>query len=133
MRVVAFVSVLLPALWFGFAACNRSSSAGVTDISEKEFLSLSEKAERPLVVDVRAPGEFASGHVPEAINIPVDQVPERLTELAPHKEQGVILYCEQGGRALKAAAILLSAGFPHVGHLTGDMSGWRAAGLPIER
>lgn len=92
---------------------------------------MSEKADGPVLVDVRTPTEYASGHVPRAINIPVGEVTERLTELASHK--GVVLYCEQGGRALKAATILVSAGFPNVGHLKGDMSGWRAAGLPIER
>ncbi len=94
---------------------------------------MSEKTDRPVLIDVRAPTEYASGHVPRAINIPLSEVAGRLTELASHKKEGVVLYCEQGGRALKAATILLSAGFPNVRHLKGDMSGWRAAGLPIER
>jgi len=130
---VAAASALLLAILFGFAACNRSASAAVGDVSERDILGMLEKAERPVLVDVRAPAEYASGHIPRAINIPVDEVADRLTELASHKKQGVVLYCERGGRALRAARILLSAGFSNVRHLEGDMSGWRAAGLPIER
>jgi phage shock protein E len=133
MRFVGAASVLLLALLFGFAACNRSSGTAVDDVSAQDVLSMSEKTQGPVLVDVRAPTEYASGHVPRAINIPVSEVAGRLTELISHKKEGVVLYCEQGGRALKAATILLSAGFPNVRHLKGDMSGWRAAGLPIER
>ncbi|HTF33436.1 MAG TPA: rhodanese-like domain-containing protein [Myxococcota bacterium] len=133
VRFVGAASVLLLALLFGFVACNHSSISAVSDVSAQDILSMSEKADGPVLVDVRTPTEYASGHVPRAINIPVGEVTERLTELASHKKEGVVLYCEQGGRALKAATILVSAGFPNVGHLKGDMSGWRAAGLPIER
>ena len=132
MRIAGAASVLFLALSFGIPACNRSSNA-VSDVSARDILSLSGKTEGPVLVDVRAPTEYASGHVPRAINIPVSEVGERLTELAAHRKEGVVLYCEQGGRAMKAAAILLSAGFSNVRHLKGDMSGWRAAGLPIER
>jgi rhodanese-related sulfurtransferase len=51
-------------------------------------------------------------------------------ELGPARE--VVVYCERGGRAAKAADVLRDAGFT-VRHLTGDMSGWREQGLPVER
>jgi rhodanese-related sulfurtransferase len=44
-----------------------------------------------------------------------------------------VVYCERGPRALAAADRLLDAGFTQVRHLTGDMAGWRDAGLPIEK
>jgi len=131
MRFVRAASAL--ALLFGFAACNRSLSTAVSEVSAQDILSMSEKNDGRVLIDVRAPNEYASGHVPRAVNIPVGEVAERLSELTSHEKQGVVLYCEQGGRALKAATILLSAGFRNVRHLKGDMSGWRAAGLPIER
>jgi rhodanese-related sulfurtransferase len=133
---VGFVTttrVLLLALLFVLGACNRSASAQVSDVSAQDILAIPAEGDGPVLVDVRTPSEYASGHVPRAINIPVSEVAHRLSELVPHKEQSVVLYCEQGGRALKAAAILVSAGFPKVRHLRGDMSAWRTAGLPIER
>ena len=71
--------------------------------------------------------------MPGAINISHEQVADRLNELADHKQRGVILYCERGGRAGRAAADLKGAGFQNLGHLSGDMSGWRKAGRQIER
>lgn len=60
------------------------------------------------VVDVRSAGEFSSGHVHDALNIPVDQLPARLGEL----EQGpVIVYCASGMRSRRARAVLEGAGF----------------------
>ncbi len=102
------------------------------EISSSEALAL-QKTGAPLVfVDVRTPEEFAAGHVPGAINVPRDQLPQRLAEFDAAQDT-VVLYCERGPRALAAAATLKSAGFTKVRHLTGDMSGWRSAGLPVEK
>lgn len=82
-----------------------------------------------LLLDVRTPEEYAQGHVPGALNIPYDELGERLDELGTPRE--VVVYCESGRRAGIGAEVLLEAGYA-VGHLEGDMSGWRRAGLPIE-
>jgi phage shock protein E len=87
----------------------------------------------PLVLDVRTPAEFAEGHVPHAINLPHDQLEARLAELAPGGDRTVVVYCKSGKRAAIASEILAEAGFSDLRHLTGDMDGWRAAGLPVER
>jgi rhodanese-related sulfurtransferase len=58
------------------------------------------------VVDVRTPGEFASGHVRDARNIPVDQLLKRLDEVPPGP---VIVYCASGMRSRRARAILEGA------------------------
>jgi rhodanese-related sulfurtransferase len=84
----------------------------------------------PLVIDVRTAEEFETGHVPGAINIPHLEVAERIGEILPHSDKGVVLYCRSGRRAAIAAEPLLAAGVP-VGHLEGDMLGWQKAGLPI--
>ncbi|MEQ1566292.1 MAG: rhodanese-like domain-containing protein [Myxococcota bacterium] len=74
------------------------------------------------VVDVRTPGEFASGHVPGAVNIPVDQLGARLGELDPAVETWVI--CESGARSYAAARLLADAGFRPV-DVSDGMRGWR--------
>jgi rhodanese-related sulfurtransferase len=85
----------------------------------------------PVVIDVRSPEEYATGHIPGALNIPFDQVAERISEVdAPH---GVALYCMVGPRARKGEAALLSAGYTSVLHLEGGLAAWQAAGLPVER
>jgi len=79
----------------------------------------------PLLLDVRTPEEFGSGHIPGALLIPIDELPERLDELAAFKERGVITYCERGTRATRALELLESAGFQNLRLLAGSMSRWR--------
>jgi rhodanese-related sulfurtransferase len=85
----------------------------------------------PVIIDVRTAEEFATGHIPGALNIPFDQVAERISEVdAPH---GVALYCMVGPRARKGEAALLTAGYKTVFHLEGGLAAWQAAGLPTDR
>jgi rhodanese-related sulfurtransferase len=82
------------------------------------------------VLDVRTPEEFASGHVPGAVNIPYDQVASRLAEIPKDKE--VVLYCRSGRRAGLAASELENAGYKDLQLMQGDMPAWEKAGLPVE-
>jgi NADPH-dependent 2,4-dienoyl-CoA reductase/sulfur reductase-like enzyme/rhodanese-related sulfurtransferase len=64
----------------------------------------------PLVVDVRTRQEFAAGHIPEAVNVPVDELRSRLGEL-PHDRE-IAVYCQVGQRGYLATRILRQAGLP---------------------
>jgi len=64
---------------------------------------------RPLLVDVRTPQEYAAGHIPGAVNVPVDELRSRLRELPPDRELAV--YCQVGQRGYLATRILAQAGF----------------------
>jgi len=66
-------------------------------------------AERPLLLDVRTPQEFAPGHIPGAVNIPVDDLRPRLGELP--RDRQIAAYCQVGQRGYLATRILLQAGF----------------------
>jgi NADPH-dependent 2,4-dienoyl-CoA reductase/sulfur reductase-like enzyme/rhodanese-related sulfurtransferase len=68
--------------------------------------------ERPFLVDVRTPQEFASGHIPGGVNIPVDDLRTRLGELPRDRE--IASYCQVGQRGYLATRILLQAGFKAV-------------------
>lgn len=72
-----------------------------------EFLAMP-PSDRPLLLDVRTPAEFAAGSVPGAINVPVDELRARLTELPT--ERPVVAYCQVGQRGYLATRILLQAG-----------------------
>jgi rhodanese-related sulfurtransferase len=67
---------------------------------------------RPLLVDVRTPQEYAGGHIPGAVNIPVDELRSRLGELPRGRE--VAVYCQVGQRGYLATRILLQNGFEAV-------------------
>jgi NADPH-dependent 2,4-dienoyl-CoA reductase/sulfur reductase-like enzyme/rhodanese-related sulfurtransferase len=68
--------------------------------------------EHPFLLDVRTPQEFAAGHLPEAVNLPLDELRSRLGEL-PH-DQEIAVYCQVGQRGYLATRILRQAGFPAV-------------------
>ncbi|MFD9407020.1 rhodanese-like domain-containing protein [Streptomyces sp. NPDC059989] len=84
------------------------------------------------VVDVRTPGEFASGHLPDAVNIPLDRIGRALPDLresAEHKP--LLVVCASGARAENAAATLASHGVD-ASILTGGTTAWAAAGHPLD-
>ena len=65
--------------------------------------------EQAFLLDVRTPQEFASGHIPGAVNIPVDDLRSRLGELPPDRE--IAAYCQVGQRGYLATRILRQKGF----------------------
>ena len=83
------------------------------------------------VLDVRPPDEFALGHVPGAVNIPVRALKERLAEITPDHE--IVAYC-RGAYCVfsfEAVAFLRARGFK-ARRLEEGLPEWRAAGLPIK-
>jgi len=81
------------------------------------------------IVDVREPEEYAGGHVPGAVNIPLSQLGERHGELP--RDVPVHVICEAGGRSARAAEALTAAGIDAV-DVAGGTSAWRTAGHPVE-
>jgi len=77
---------------------------------------------KPLVIDVRTPTEFAAGHLPEAINVPVDELRSRLNELP--RDRRLVTYCQVGQRGYLALRILRQTGFDAV-NLSGGYKTWR--------
>lgn len=84
-----------------------------------------------LVVDVREPEEYDTGHVPGAINVPQADLAMRIDELPRDRE--VLTICKSCNRATRSAQFLRQMGFERIGTVKGSMDAWEAAGLPIER
>lgn len=79
-------------------------------------------AEGALLVDVRTPREYATGHLEGAINIPVQELEHRTAELG-EKTRPVVLYCRSGARSGSAQRLLRERGFTAAYNL-GPMSAW---------
>ncbi len=88
--------------------------------------------ENPLLLDVREPNEYVSGHLPDALHIPLSQIKDRSGELAKYATRPVIVYCERGMRSSSAASALSKLGFSRVLELRGGLRAWRDAGLPTK-
>ena len=82
-----------------------------------------------LILDVRTPEEWAEGHVPNAILIPLDELENRLNELP--KDREIVVICHTGNRSREGAVLLLKAGFTKVSTVIGGMNNWQAAGYPL--
>jgi uncharacterized membrane protein YdjX (TVP38/TMEM64 family)/rhodanese-related sulfurtransferase len=87
------------------------------------------------VIDVRGPDEFTGplGHIADASNMPLAELPKQLTEITALKNRPVILVCRTDKRSATAATLLRDAGFRDVEVLRGGMEQWNQKGLPIER
>ena len=83
------------------------------------------------IVDVRRPTEFASGHVPGAVNAPLAQFEREVEWLKPEKPTAVI--CASGYRSSSATSLLAKRGFRMVFNVVGGTSGWINAGYPVEQ
>jgi phage shock protein E len=71
-----------------------------------------------VLLDVRSPGEFSRGHLPGALNIPIQQLSGRVSEIGAGAE--VVVYCESGVRSRQAVSLLKSGG-----HEVFDLGSWR--------
>jgi rhodanese-related sulfurtransferase len=91
--------------------------------------------EDALVVDVRDPGDYGAGHILGAKSVPLARVEagEVPNDVLKRKQKSVIVYCERGDTASKAAAALRKLGFENVVSLAGGIAGWRQAGLPVQK
>ncbi|MBK9566803.1 MAG: rhodanese-like domain-containing protein [Saprospiraceae bacterium] len=69
-------------------------------------------ARKPFLVDVRTPGEFASGHPKGSVNIPLDKVAANLSKFKGKKD--IVVFCRSGNRSSQAKSILESHGVSNV-------------------
>lgn len=86
-----------------------------------------------LLLDVRAAAEFNGdlGHIPQACNLPLEELSERLTELESRKNRPVRLICRTDRRSAQAARLLAEAGFSDAQVIRGGMTAWRAHGRAV--
>ena len=89
--------------------------------------------ENAVLLDVREDKEFAGGHLPNAVHIPLSALGSRGGELAKLTSRPVIAYCERGQRSASAGSALTKLGFADVYQLTGGFRAWKDAGLPVEK
>ena len=80
------------------------------------------------IIDVREPAEYAGGHLPGAVNIPLGDlnlIPELIAS-------PIVVVCASGGRSARAAALLTEAGHPEIANLLGGTYVWMQERRPVE-
>lgn len=81
-----------------------------------------------VLVDVREPHEYAAGHAPGAVSLPLGQLGARHSELP--KGERLLVMCLSGGRSAQAASILHELGYDVV-NVAGGIGAWESEGLPV--
>ena len=78
-----------------------------------------------VILDVRNPGEYRNGHIPKAINIPVNEIQGRLSEISLYRNSAILVYCASGSRSIKAADFLSRNGFKKIYNLSRGISSYK--------
>jgi rhodanese-related sulfurtransferase len=121
--VVAFVSggmLLWPLVR------SRASGPAVTTLQATQLIN----SKHAQVLDVREAADFAKGSLPNARNIPLGELGSRAAKELK-KDRPVIVLCNAGNIAGRAAAQLRASGIAEVYVLAGGLNAWREAGLPV--
>ena len=129
MRTILFILITLIA--FSCAAPQQLAPAEVQDLTPEEF-KRHRLSGKTLVVDVRTPEEYATGHLEGAINSDF-RGGEFAEEIKTwNKNKVYYLYCASGNRSGKAAELMKEAGFQHI-YNVGAYQSLREAGFPVEQ
>ena len=125
MKKSIFLFLLLSTL---VAACNGIAQG---KLNPDQFNSLLAKDKTVQLIDVRTPGEYASGHIVGSTNIDYNS-PDFLDRMPTlDKNKPVALYCAVGGRSGNAATKIKELGFSKVYDLAGGTQAWNAKQLPL--
>jgi len=110
---------------------SRMQSAAFASISSQDLIRLMNQG--ALVLDIRKPDEFASGHVNGAKHLPSDQILKAGDSFKRFKDKPVVVYCDSGSLAAAAVRQLIEQGFTKAFTLRGGFASWRAENLPIAK
>ena len=120
--VVSGVALILPMLM----------ESGANDVNPAAATLLINRDDAQ-VIDVREAEEFAAGHLPEAKNVPLAKLADRISEIERFKDKPVIVCCASGMRSGKACGELRKLGFAKIHNLSGGIDAWVGAGYPVKK
>ena len=128
-----------PYLWMGLAAVSfmlikaefESRMSSSIHLNPTNAIRLINNNDDALIIDVRESTEFGKGHIKGASNIPLSSFKDKLDALTQDKNSAVLAYCNSGATSTKACRLLTQAGFTNVHNITGGISGWVDAKLPV--
>lgn len=129
MKKIMFVILIIASLLM--ISCDNSDQNIEGSGSEEKVLMISpEEAKENLdenseiiVLDVRTPSEYESGHIEGAVLLPLDKLTEKASEVIPDYEKIYYVYCRSGNRSATAAQLLVDLGYKNIYDL-GGISDW---------
>lgn len=107
----------------------RLRSQGATHVSAADAVRLINKG--AVVIDVRKPDEFQTGHIVNARNVGLDRLQQGDDTISKLKNKILLAVCADGATSGRAAGVLRKAGYENAFSLKGGVVGWRADNLPL--
>jgi rhodanese-related sulfurtransferase len=107
----------------------RIRATGLTHVSPNDAVRLINKG--ALVIDVRPPEQFQTGHIVNARNVALDRIQQDDDAVKKQKNKVLLTVCDNGMTSGKAAGLLRKAGYDNVFSVKGGLGGWRAENLPL--
>lgn len=87
--------------------------------------------ESSVLIDLRSELEFISGHITNAINIPFDQIENKVEKITKNSKKNIIVYCQKGSQSYKAVALLEKLGLEKAYSIEGGLDAWIKNSLPL--
>lgn len=135
LKLIAALAIVggLAAAWF-FRQRAKAKPA-VTEMLTIDQLKARVEAGRGRVLDVRTPADFngEQGHIAGVFNLPLEELPSRLTELGDDRRQPIAIVCRTDRKSAAAAALLAEHGFTDAHAVRGGMTAWRERGWATQR
>jgi rhodanese-related sulfurtransferase len=120
-------------IMFSEATSVSSDPAPVHEITVTELAERVQSSQPPVVAEILGPNHFASGHLPGAINLPLEGFSEAAQRALPIQSADIVVYCASTTckNSDIAARKLLALGYGNVRVFRGGKAAWREAGLPL--
>lgn len=115
-------------MFFNVVSNGNANSASYKNLTPKEVAVKIAKKEGIILLDVRTREEYNKGHLGGAINIPVDELHNRFSEIDKYIDKEIIVYCHSGKRSLMASEMLIKKGYPNITNMTGGIKEWIDSG-----
>ena len=108
------IPILLSALMLTGCAGAGNQTNSYRQIGMDEAVAMMEQESGYIILDVRTPAEFAEKHIPNAINIPNENIGTDEISQLPNKDQLIMVYCRSGRRSKEAAEKLVKLGYTNI-------------------
>lgn len=108
------IPIVLSALMLSGCAGAGNQTNSYRQITMDEAVAMMEQESGYIILDVRRPDEYATGHIPNAINVPNENIGTDEISQLPNKDQLIMVYCRSGRRSKEAAEKLVKLGYTNI-------------------